>query len=122
MRETDANSALLNLYCSRSNMLHPEQNDTELLFKILATVEPLSHKVLYYAAKLLGDPEKLNYREISPFIPQSLYQAAVVQHRLWKYKGTVHYKEGLNALRRILGYLKKRWLVAGMYGRFASSF
>ncbi|KAK3620812.1 hypothetical protein LTR56_020586 [Elasticomyces elasticus] len=80
---------------------------------VLSAMEPLSTQIVVFSSRLFGDGEGIDYGTLSPYIPLSLYQAAVVQSRLYRRTGERCYGEALLTLKRLLGYFNKRWLVAG---------
>jgi hypothetical protein len=62
--------------------------------------------------------EHVEFETLSPFVPYSLYQAAVVQLSLWKRTEMDSHKNAFDSLKIILGHFKKRWLVAGTRSPF----
>jgi hypothetical protein len=80
----------------------------------LTAMEPVSTQIAEFSAFLFGDVEKIEYPTLSPLVPYSLYQAAVVQFRLWKRHNKDQHRNNLNSLKRILSYFNQRWLVAGL--------
>jgi hypothetical protein len=50
---------------------------------------------------------------LSPYLPYSLCQAAVIQYRLWKHTNDPSYKRHIDTLKDIMGEFTKRWVVAG---------
>ncbi|KAK0307895.1 hypothetical protein LTR01_005227 [Friedmanniomyces endolithicus] len=85
--------------------------------RALDAMEPLSHRITQFATRLFGTGQDLNYGTFSPYVPLSLYQAAVVQNRLWMRSGDAAYKENLLALKHILQFYSRRWMVARVYLR-----
>ncbi|KAM0689935.1 hypothetical protein Q7P36_010808 [Cladosporium allicinum] len=79
----------------------------------LYLMEPLSTQIVQLSSALFGTGEDTNYGTFSPYVPLSLYQAAVVQLRLWKKTGEEHYLQGLSSLKGTLGYFGRRWTIAG---------
>jgi hypothetical protein len=104
------NSALFTLY--DSSILH-QQNDIEKS-RILGMLEEASTAIVSFSAYLFGEPEKLNYATFSPFVPYSLYQAGIVQFRLWKQTSALRHRESLDSVKKILGFFNMRWLIGGM--------
>jgi hypothetical protein len=99
-------------------MLHDystaQSHDAEAeLSRKLSLMEPLSTRIAEFANRLFGDVEGDNVKTLSPFVPYALYQAAVVQCRLWNRFGRDEYKENRESLKSILGRFNRRWLVAG---------
>jgi hypothetical protein len=111
--------------------VHPESNGRSALFmlyefmlswntenvfnrdQILQSIEETSIRVLTFAEASYGDRDE-NYptETLSPYLPYSLCQAAIVQYRLWKQTGNPICKQRLDVLKRILGEFSKRWMVA----------
>jgi len=104
-------SALFTLY--DSSMLR-QQNEIEKS-RILSMLEKASTAMVEFSAYLFGDPEKLDYATMSPFVPYSLYQAGVVQFRLWKHTSALHHRESLDSVKKILRFFNRRWLIGGKY-------
>ena len=102
-------SALFLLYDS---MLLSHEHEEEKI-QILKSQEEWSMRIAQYSRHLFGDADNINYELLSPFIPYSLYQAAVVQYRMWKQTAERLHNEALDSLKTVLGYFNKRWLVAG---------
>ena len=102
-------SALFMLYdfSSQRAVVH-EASKTDAL----AAMEPLSAQITQFSNRLFGARDRINYGTLSPITPLSLYQAAVVQYRLWRRTGQPCYQDGLRDLREILGYFNKRWAIA----------
>lgn len=82
--------------------------------RALILMEPLSAQIAEFSSRLFGTGEDLEYGTFSPYVPLSLYQAAVVQHRLWKRTGDASHEGTLHSLKKILGFFHRRWAVAGM--------
>lgn len=57
----------------------------------------------------------MNYDTASPYVPYSIYHAAIVQYRLWKQTGSERHKAALDSLKNVLKYLNRRWLISGMF-------
>jgi hypothetical protein len=53
------------------------------------------------------------YETISPFLSYSLFQAAVVHHRLWRLNNDPTIKHSFEMLKSLLNDIRRRWLVAG---------
>lgn len=103
-------SALFTLYDSA--LLSNKYNDDDKS-GLLTSIEATSNRVVQFATLLFGNTEKVNIDTLSPFVPYSLYQAAVVQFRLWKRTETSQYKEAMDSLKEILGHFARRWQIAG---------
>jgi hypothetical protein len=84
-------------------------------------MEPLSTQLVQFSSALFSTGEDVDYGTFSPYVPLSLYQAAVVQLRLWNQTGEECYWQGLSSLKRTLGYFGRRWTIAGKWLTFASS-
>jgi hypothetical protein len=76
-------------------------------------MEPLSTQLVQYSSALFSTGEDVDYGTFSPYVPLSLYQAAVVQLRLWNQTGEGRYWQGLSSLKRTLGHFGRRWTIAG---------
>lgn len=76
-------------------------------------MEPLSKRIAEFSRKLFANGDEVDYVTLSPFVPISLYQSAVVQWRLWKQSRKAEHKVALESLKVILGYFSKRWGIAG---------
>jgi hypothetical protein len=76
-------------------------------------MEPLSTQLVQYSAAIFGTGEDVDYGTFSPYVPLSLYQAAVVQLRLWDQTSEERYWEGLSSLKTTLGHFGRRWTIAG---------
>ncbi|KAK0860466.1 hypothetical protein LTR91_006504 [Friedmanniomyces endolithicus] len=83
--------------------------------RALDAMEPLSIRITQFSLRLFGTGQDLNYGTFSPYVPLSLYQAAVVQLRLWKRSGEIVHEDNLRSLKHILEYYCRRWLIAGVY-------
>jgi len=105
-------SALYTLYNSAVSL---QETDEAIESQILSSMEPLSRKVAEFSRRLFGDGEDIDYGTLSPYVPYSLYQSAVVQHQAWKQTGHADHKAALDSLKEILGHFQKRWLIAGKY-------
>jgi hypothetical protein len=103
-------SALYTLYDSTINL---QGTDEAMRSQILSSMEPLSKQIAEFSKRLFGDGNSIDYGTLSPYVPYSLYQSAVVQHRLWNQTGHEDHKTALASLKEILGHFRKRWLIAG---------
>jgi hypothetical protein len=104
-------SALFTLY---ESALLSGNLDNDSRTGTLKSLEYISTQTFEFSEYLFRDLDKVKYNVMSPFVPQSLYQAAIVQFRLWKQTNETRYKNAFDSLKQILGYFNKRWLVAGM--------
>jgi hypothetical protein len=71
-------------------------------------------RIADFSRLLFSDLEAVDVRTMSPLVPHSLYQAALVQFQSWKQNNEVFCKQRLDSLKRILGHFKRRWLIAGI--------
>jgi hypothetical protein len=109
LHAADHDSALFVLYEHSQPASVGITNDEGSLY----LMEPLSTQIVQLSSALFGTGEDTNYGTFSPYVPLSLYQAAVVQLRLWKKTGEEHYLQGLSSLKGTLGYFGRRWTIAG---------
>jgi hypothetical protein len=80
----------------------------------VTAMEPLSTQIAEFSHRLFGESgEDRDYSTLSPYVPLSLYQSAVVQLRLWKQTGDPTYHQRLSSLKAILGHFDRRWAVSG---------
>jgi transcription factor-like protein len=90
--------------------------NTENVFdrhQVLLSIEETSIRVLTFAEASYCEREENYPSEIlSPYLPYSLCQAAIVQHRLWKQTGFPICKQRLDILKNILKEFTHRWMVA----------
>jgi hypothetical protein len=106
------NSALCVLYDAA--IISDKHNEPERI-RLSQSMEATSKRIVEFSSLLFGDVEKINYDRLSPFVPHSLYQAAVVQLRSFKQTNEIKYKENLDSIKTILGYFNKRWIGTGKY-------
>ena len=78
-------------------------------------MEPLSAQIADFSSQLFGAGTQTNYDVMSPYIPLSIYQSAVVQLRLLQRGYKTVNADALNSLRQILGHFSKRWGNAGEF-------
>jgi hypothetical protein len=103
-------SALFILY---EFMLSRNMVDDSDKQQILQSLEDTSIRSLTFAEASYIDREENYPKEIlSPYLPYSLCQATIVQHRLWKQTGSLICKQRLEMLKTILGEFTNRWMVA----------
>lgn len=83
----------------------------------VSSLETTSQCIAAFSQTLFANPTGARADEsfFSPFIPYSIYQAAVVQDRIWRRTGQSTNKDALDVLRGILGTFRKRWHVADTY-------
>ena len=81
--------------------------------QILQSIEETSINALTFAEASYGDRDE-NYpsETLSPYLPYSLCQAAIVQYRLWRQTGQLICKQRVDTLKCILGEFTKRWMIA----------
>jgi hypothetical protein len=94
-------------------MLSGSAGTTEERGRLLKSIEETSLRVITFAEASYSDREE-NYPSevLSPYLPYSLCQAAIIQHRLWKQTDDPIYKRHRDSLKNILGEFTKRWMVA----------
>ncbi len=76
-------------------------------------VEETSAEIARHCRRLFGVEEDINYGALSPFVPYTLYQSAVIQLQLLKRFPKSEYEDNVQILKRVLRSFNKRWLVAG---------
>lgn len=76
-------------------------------------MQELSERAVIFAEAGYADKETFYLETLSPFLPYCLYQAGIVQYRLWKQRGDSIHKVRLDALSNLLRGNGKRWAVAG---------
>lgn len=79
----------------------------------LRSIEECALCISQFSQHLFSDMEAVPLDTMSPFIPYSLYQAAIIQFRLWKQTQDHKYKELFNSLQGILDFFSRRWENAG---------
>jgi hypothetical protein len=107
---SDLGSALFNLY--QSSMSSYNAEDVSQL-RVLDSIESAAIRLVEFSKHLFADPESMDIRYMSPFIPVALYQAAMIQYRTWQRTKEIFCRERVNVLLKILGHFGKRWFVAG---------
>lgn len=80
---------------------------------ISTSLESTSTRIAVFSNRLFADVSKVDINKMSPLVPYSLYQAAILQHRLFVRTGETNYQANLASLKMILGNFRKRWLIAG---------
>jgi hypothetical protein len=103
------NSALFTLH--ESNRKSGTIDDHNRFYQSL---EPISKRISEFSRLLFADVEQIEFETLSPYVPYSLYQAAVVQKHLWKQNNDASNKEAVDSLKTILEHFSARWSVAGM--------
>jgi hypothetical protein len=103
--------------CSALFILHaasfPEETG-ENQDRLHQALEPICTRISEFSSRLFLHVEHVEFETLSPFVPYSLYQAAVVQLSLWRRTDIESYRNAFESLKTILGHFKKRWLVAGI--------
>jgi len=75
-------------------------------------MEETSLRAITFAEAAYHEREESYPFEIhTPYLPYSLYQAAVVQHRLWKQDGSPVHKRHFDSLKAIITEFTNRWQV-----------
>lgn len=111
-RDADASSALFLLHDSA---LFSASTSPSYKTSLLSSLHASSTQITEFSRHLFGDINAVDLETVSPLIPHSLYQAAVVQYRLEKQSGEIRYRNGLESLKEILGHFGRRWCVGGRY-------
>ena len=83
---------------------------------VLTSLESTSTRIAVFSNYLFSDLSQVDLDKMSPYVPYSLYQAAVVQYRHLKQTGRPDHQVNLDSLKMILSNFRKRWLVAGKHG------
>lgn len=81
------------------------------------SISTISNQIRAFCDTLYSRPHRPTVKEelFSPFVPYSIYQAAVVHHNLWKQTHLMVYHTGFETLRSSLQRTGKRWLIARIY-------
>lgn len=112
IRNTDCYSALFMLYEFWLKGREWEKVDRH---RILQKMEEVSLYTVRFAEASFGDSESILYETLSPRLPYSLYQAAIIQHHFWRQKGDLPSKARFDSIVSILGVFRKRWMIAGAF-------
>ncbi len=75
-------------------------------------MEETSLRAFIFADAAVRDRENHPYELRSPDLPYSLYQAAIVQYRLWKHSGDPIYNQRFNSFKIMLRNFDSRWMAA----------
>jgi hypothetical protein len=111
-------SALYTLYES----LLRETNDVCETHRIHQAMDEVSQRASAFAyAAYLEREESYPFEILSPYLPYSLCQAAIIQHRLWLQSGDENYKQRLGVLRAMMQEFAQRWHLACMTLRGAET-
>lgn len=81
--------------------------------RIESSMESAAIQLTDFSVHLFADLEVMDIRQMSALIPHSLYSATLVHLRIWRQTKSMFCKVRVDALKRILGHFRKRWLVAG---------
>ena len=81
--------------------------------RVLQSIEETSLRAIAFAEASYSDRAE-NYHPdlISPYLIYSLYQAAIVQYRLYKQNNDPMCKQRFDSLKTILREFTKRWMIA----------
>jgi hypothetical protein len=109
-RNSNGFSALFLLY--EFSLHRNDQGDIDKA-QILLSMEETSSRAMSFAEASCADQENYDVELLSPYLSYPIFQAAIVQYRLWKQNNNPIYKQRIESLILILTDLKKRWLVAG---------
>jgi hypothetical protein len=109
-RGFDRSSALFNMY--DVSLSHYHDNDVRKM-RVLDSLESAAVSLVDFSKHVFADPSRKDASFMSPFIPLSLYQAAVIQHRAWRRTKVPFCKERVSHLMKTLQIFSKRWLNAG---------
>jgi hypothetical protein len=105
-------SALFTLYesiLSISDLSPAERKEKQ------QSMEDIAHESYLYAKNCYEDEHRFMLDILSPYLPYSLCQSAIIQHRLWMETNDELFRGRFHVLVDILRNFKKRWLVAGKY-------
>ncbi|KAK5064725.1 hypothetical protein LTR84_000559 [Exophiala bonariae] len=107
------NSALFVLYEFMLSHCHGDSVERD---RIVQSINEISIRVIIFAEATHRDRE-VNYpiETQSPYLIYSLYQAAVVQSRLWKQENDPQCKRNLESLNDILHAFTNRWMITWQY-------
>lgn len=106
----DSYSALFTLY--EFQLGHKPEDGVER-HRILRSMEETSARAIIFAEASYGDRENFHHETLSPYLPYSLSQAAIIQYRLWKQNDDRICKNRFESLMGILKDFSRRWLLAG---------
>jgi hypothetical protein len=109
-KNVDDPSALFLLY---EFALHRTDDGNITRAQILQSMEETSSRAMSFAEASCADQENYDVEVLSPYLSYPIFQAAIVQYRLWMQTNNHIYKQRIESLVLILTDLKKRWLVAG---------
>jgi hypothetical protein len=81
--------------------------------RILQSQVVNSEHAIYVAEASYSDKENYYPETLSPFLSLSLFQAAIIQYRLWKQNGDPAYKDRFDVAVSRIGSFGDRWLIVG---------
>ena len=94
-------------------MLSQNNQDAAERQQILQYMEETSIRATAFAEASYRDrDENYPFDTLSPYLPYSLCQAAIIQYRLWIQNSSPIHKRNLDSLKSILREFTKRWMVA----------
>jgi hypothetical protein len=108
--KSDSGSALFNLY--EVSISHYHDDDVRKM-RVLDSLESTAVSLVDFSKHVFADPTRKDASFMSPFIPLSLYQSAVIQHRAWRRTKVPFCKERVATLVNTLQLFSKRWFAAG---------
>jgi hypothetical protein len=97
-------------------MNHHHDNQLNKL-RVADSMKSASVRLAEFSRLLFADLDTINITVMSPLIPYSLYEAAIVEFRSWKENKESFCKQRFDVLRTVLGHFRRRWLVAGTFAR-----
>ncbi len=101
-------SALMSLY---RDHLDQGYGTEDALLTSLSTIADATVHLLHL---LCGTEEDTDIDSLSLFVPNALYQAALVQRHLWKDTSDHRNKHGFESMKAMLQHHGRRWKLAGM--------
>lgn len=93
-------------------MNHHHDNQLNQL-RVADSMKAASVRLAEFSRLLFADVDAINITAVSPLIPRSLYEAAIVEFRSWKENKEMFCKQRFDVLRTVLGHFSRRWLIAG---------
>jgi hypothetical protein len=80
----------------------------------LKSLSSIADAKVHFSSLLCGTEGNIEIDSLSLFVPNSLYQAALVQWRLWLDTSNHRYKYGFESMKVMLQQHGRRWKIAGM--------
>lgn len=112
----DTCSALFVLYEFMLSHCHGDSVERD---RIVHSIEEISIRATIFAEATHNDrAENYPIETQSPYLIYSLYQAAVVQHGLWKQRHDPQCKRNLDSLKDILHAFTKRWMITCKFTQY----